>query len=111
MPRWWNRQTRHLEGVVGESPWEFKSPPRHHHRTTHEGSGLYGGSGSISTRSLRTARVGEIIWIVVSCDNQKKAVESAQSGSSSAVECFLAKEEVAGSNPVFRSSDFVGGAV
>jgi hypothetical protein len=28
-PRWWNRQTRHLEGVVGESPWEFKSPPRH----------------------------------------------------------------------------------
>jgi hypothetical protein len=37
------------------------------------------------------------------CENRKKAVKSAQSGSSSAVECFLAKEEVAGSNPVFRS--------
>ena len=49
--------------------------------------------------------------MIVACENQKKAVESAQSGSSSAVECFLAKEEVAGSNPVFRSSKFVVAAV
>jgi hypothetical protein len=54
---------------------------------------------------------GSFAWIIVSCDNQKKTVESVQSGSSSAVECFLAKEEVAGSNPVFRSSDFVRAAV
>jgi hypothetical protein len=51
------------------------------------------------------------VWIAVSCGKRKKAVESVQSGSSSAVECFLAKEEVAGSNPVFRSSDFVRAAV
>ena len=42
----------------------------------------------------------------LACGNQKKAVKFIQSGSSSAVECFLAKEEVAGSNPVFRSSKF-----
>jgi hypothetical protein len=47
----------------------------------------------------------------LACENQKKAVKSAQSGSSSAVECFLAKEEVAGSNPVFRSSKLVVVAV
>ena len=31
VPRWWNWQTRCLEGAVDESPWEFKSPPRHQH--------------------------------------------------------------------------------
>jgi hypothetical protein len=45
--------------------------------------------------------------ILVACDNREKALESGQSGSSSAVECLLAKEEVAGSNPVFRSSKTV----
>ena len=29
-PKWRNRQTRYVQGVVGESPWEFKSPLRHH---------------------------------------------------------------------------------
>ncbi len=38
------------------------------------------------------------------CVNREKTVEFTQSGSSSAVERFLAKEEVAGSNPVFRST-------
>ena len=38
------------------------------------------------------------------CGNREKTVKFIQSGSSSAVECFLAKEEVAGSNPVFRST-------
>jgi hypothetical protein len=42
----------------------------------------------------------------LACGSPKKAVKFIQSGSSSAVECFLAKEEVAGSNPVFRSSKF-----
>ncbi len=28
-PKWRNRQTRYVQGVVGESPWEFKSPLRH----------------------------------------------------------------------------------
>jgi hypothetical protein len=51
------------------------------------------------------------LGVTAPCENQRKAVESAQSGSSSAVECFLAKEEVAGSNPVFRSSKFVVAAV
>ena len=50
-------------------------------------------------------------WITVACQKWKKSVESVESGSSSAVECFLAKEEVAGSNPVFRSSAFVDAAV
>jgi hypothetical protein len=49
--------------------------------------------------------------VILACENQEKAVESAQSGSSSAVECLLAKEEVAGSNPVFRSSEFLAAAV
>ncbi len=40
------------------------------------------------------------------CGNREKTVKFIQSGSSSAVERFLAKEEVAGSNPVFRSSKF-----
>jgi hypothetical protein len=38
------------------------------------------------------------------CSDRKKAVQSVWGGSSSAVEYFLAKEGVAGSNPVFRSS-------
>jgi hypothetical protein len=42
----------------------------------------------------------------LACGNREKTVKSIQSGSSSAVECFLAKEEIAGSNPVFRSSKF-----
>ena len=45
--------------------------------------------------------------MILACENQKKAVKSAQSGSSSVVERLLAKEEVAGSNPVFRSSEFL----
>jgi hypothetical protein len=28
-PKWRNRQTRYVQGVVGNSPWEFKSPLRH----------------------------------------------------------------------------------
>jgi hypothetical protein len=40
------------------------------------------------------------------CGNREKTVKSIKSGSSSAVECFLAKEKVAGSNPVFRSTKF-----
>ena len=43
---------------------------------------------------------------VLDCQNREKAVKFIQSGSSSAVERFLAKEEVAGSNPVFRSIEF-----
>ena len=57
---------------MGASPWEFKSPPRHHWRT---------------------------------CPRREKTVKSNTSGSSSAVEYFLAKEGVAGSNPVFRSTE------
>ena len=49
--------------------------------------------------------------MILACENQKKAVKSAQSGSSSVVERLLAKEEVAGSNPVFRSSEFLAAAV
>ena len=30
MPKWRNRQTRYVQGVVGATPWEFKSPLRHH---------------------------------------------------------------------------------
>jgi len=30
MPKWRNWQTRYVQGVVGESPWEFESPLRHH---------------------------------------------------------------------------------
>ena len=26
---WRNRQTRYVQGVVGVTPWEFESPPRH----------------------------------------------------------------------------------
>jgi hypothetical protein len=29
-PKWRNWQTRYVQGVVGESPWEFESPLRHH---------------------------------------------------------------------------------
>ncbi|CCF82344.1 hypothetical protein NITHO_1020024 [Nitrolancea hollandica Lb] len=29
-PKWRNRQTRYVQGVVGIRPWEFKSPLRHH---------------------------------------------------------------------------------
>ena len=29
MPMWRNRQTRYVQGVVGVTPWEFESPPRH----------------------------------------------------------------------------------
>jgi hypothetical protein len=43
---------------------------------------------------------------ILACSDREKAVKFIQSGSSSAVERFLAKEEVAGSNPVFRSSKF-----
>jgi hypothetical protein len=32
MPKWRNRQTRYVQGVVGVIPWEFKSPLRHHPR-------------------------------------------------------------------------------
>ncbi len=28
-PMWRNRQTRYVQGVVGVTPWEFESPPRH----------------------------------------------------------------------------------
>jgi hypothetical protein len=56
-------------------------------------------------------RPARFFGVVLACENRKNAVKSAQSGSSSAVECFLAKEEVAGSNPVFRSSKFVVAAV
>ncbi len=28
-PKWRNRQTRYVQGVVGVTPWEFKSPLRH----------------------------------------------------------------------------------
>jgi hypothetical protein len=28
-PQWRNRQTRHVQGVVGISPWGFKSLLRH----------------------------------------------------------------------------------
>lgn len=28
-PKWRNRQTRYVQGVVGLCPWEFKSPLRH----------------------------------------------------------------------------------
>ena len=31
MPKWRNWQTRYVQGVVGESLWEFESPLRHHH--------------------------------------------------------------------------------
>ena len=30
VPKWRNWQTRYVQGVVGESPWEFESPLRHH---------------------------------------------------------------------------------
>ena len=30
MPKWRNWQTRYVQGVVGESPWEFESALRHH---------------------------------------------------------------------------------
>ena len=30
MPKWRNWQTRYVQGVVGESLWEFESPLRHH---------------------------------------------------------------------------------
>ena len=29
VPKWRNWQTRYVQGVVGESPWEFESPLRH----------------------------------------------------------------------------------
>ena len=29
MPKWRNRQTRYVQGVVSVTPWEFKSPLRH----------------------------------------------------------------------------------
>lgn len=29
-PKWRNWQTRYVQGVVGATPWEFKSPLRHH---------------------------------------------------------------------------------
>ncbi len=29
LPKWRNRQTRYVQGVVGATPWEFKSPLRH----------------------------------------------------------------------------------
>ena len=29
LPKWRNWQTRYVQGVVGEPPWEFKSPLRH----------------------------------------------------------------------------------
>lgn len=29
MPKWRNRQTRYVQGVVGVTSWEFKSPLRH----------------------------------------------------------------------------------
>ena len=32
MPKWWNWETHHLEGVAGANPWGFKSPLRHHKR-------------------------------------------------------------------------------
>jgi hypothetical protein len=51
---------------------------------------------SPSAPGLLELRQGGTIWL--------------KGGSSSAVECFLAKEEVAGSNPVFRSiTDWVSG--
>jgi hypothetical protein len=30
-PKWRNWQTRYVQGVVGATSWEFKSPLRHHH--------------------------------------------------------------------------------
>jgi hypothetical protein len=30
VPKWRNWQTRYVQGVVGESLWEFESPLRHH---------------------------------------------------------------------------------
>ena len=30
VPKWWNWQTRYLEGVVGFRPCEFESRLRHH---------------------------------------------------------------------------------
>ncbi len=29
VPKWRNWQTRYVQGVVGATPWEFKSPLRH----------------------------------------------------------------------------------
>ena len=29
-PKWRNWQTRYVQDVVGATPWEFKSPLRHH---------------------------------------------------------------------------------
>ena len=34
MPKWRNRQTRYVQGVVGVTPWEFKSPLRHRRSPT-----------------------------------------------------------------------------
>jgi len=36
-PKWRNRQTRYVQGVVGIRPWEFKSPLRHHQPAVHLG--------------------------------------------------------------------------
>ena len=38
-PEWRNRQTRYVQGVVGNCPWEFKSPLRHPNQAS-TGAGL-----------------------------------------------------------------------
>ncbi len=45
VPKWRNWQTRYVQGVVGESPWEFESPLRHH-TSSCEGAALPAGAGS-----------------------------------------------------------------
>jgi hypothetical protein len=40
VPKWRNWQTRYVQGVVGESLWEFESPLRHHMSDSPEPAGL-----------------------------------------------------------------------
>ncbi len=63
MPKWRNRQTRYVQGVVGATPWEFKSPLRHHDNGGRLDQRKCGGSDAARWHEKRSSEVwGDGRW-------------------------------------------------
>jgi hypothetical protein len=94
VPKWRNWQTRYVQGVVGESLWEFESPLRHHSNPKRRSSHV---AGSAASPDLDYAVLTHLRGYPEDLRRFSNLMKQSHPHGRTAVEFFLAREVAADS--------------